>query len=85
MKKKILLYGGMSTAFIVQEMLKENGLKVYAIFDEYIKKPHFLTYANFSNKKIHFKKFIKNSTHFFVCIGMLDAIEEIRFKDFFNF
>jgi sugar O-acyltransferase (sialic acid O-acetyltransferase NeuD family) len=78
MKKKILLYGGMSTAFIVQEMLKENGLKVYAIFDEYIKKPHFLTHAKFSNKKKNFKEFIKSSTHFFVCIGMLDGILRVK-------
>jgi sugar O-acyltransferase (sialic acid O-acetyltransferase NeuD family) len=79
--KKILLYGGMSTAFIVQEMLKDNGLKTYAIFDEYIKKPHFLTHARFSNKKIHFKEFIKNSTHFFVCIGMLDGILRVKISD----
>ena len=59
--KKILLYRDVSTGFIVQEIFRETGLKVYAIFDEYIKKTDFFNNAKFSNKKIHFKEFIKNS------------------------
>jgi len=74
MKKKILLYGGMSTAFIVNEMLKENGERVYYIFDEYIDKPHFVTSARFYNKKEKLKELITECTHFFVCIGMFGGI-----------
>lgn len=76
--RKILLYGGRSTAFIVQEMLKEKKIKTYAIFDEYIDKIHFQSKALFSNKKKDLKKFISNSSHFFVAIGMLDG--ELRVK-----
>ena len=78
MKKKILLYGGMSTAFIVQEMLKENRQKVNYIFDEYIKRPHFLTTAKFINKKKELKELIKKSTHFFICIGMFGGILRVN-------
>ena len=78
MKKKILLYGGMSTAFIVQEMLSENNQKVNFIFDEYIKKLHFKTNASFFNEKKKLKELIKNSTHFFVCIGMYGGILRVN-------
>ena len=74
MKKKILLYGGMSTAFIVQEMLRDDNIKTNYIFDEYIKKPHFPTKAKFFNNKNDLINLIKNSTHFFVCIGMFGGI-----------
>jgi hypothetical protein len=32
--KKILLYRDVSTGFIVQEIFRDTGLKVYATFDE---------------------------------------------------
>ena len=70
--KKILLYGGKSTALIVNDMLKENGEYPKYIFDEYITNPQFKTRAKFSCKKR--PKFVcKNSTHFFICIGMMDG------------
>jgi len=78
MKKKILLYGGMSTAFIVQEMLKDDNIKTEYIFDEYIKKLHFHTKAKFFNDKKDLIKLIKNSTHFFVCIGMFGGILRVN-------
>lgn len=78
MKKKILLYGGMSTAFIVQEMLKDDNIKTEYIFDEYIKKLHFQTKAKFFNDKKDLIKLIKNSTHFFVCIGMFGGILRVN-------
>ncbi len=72
-KKKILLYGGKSTALIVSDMLKENGEHPKYIFDEYIKGPEFKTKASFSNKKKDLDLFIKDATHFFICIGMMDG------------
>lgn len=72
-KKKILLYGGKSTALIANDMLNDNGDHVKFIFDEYVKKLNFKTGANFSNKKKDLNIFIKKSTHFFVCIGMMDG------------
>jgi sugar O-acyltransferase (sialic acid O-acetyltransferase NeuD family) len=81
MKKKILLYGGMSTAFIVQEMLKDDKISTDYIFDEYIKKPHFQTKAKFFNEKKDLIKLIKNSTHFFVCIGMFGGILRVNISE----
>jgi sugar O-acyltransferase (sialic acid O-acetyltransferase NeuD family) len=72
--EKIFLYGGKSTAFLVQEILKEKKRKISYIFDKYIKeKPHFKTEAIFSNKKEDLLLFLKNSKYFFVCIGMMDG------------
>jgi sugar O-acyltransferase (sialic acid O-acetyltransferase NeuD family) len=84
MKKKILLYGGMSTAFIVQEMLKDENIKIDYIFDEYIKKLHFQTKANFFNDRKDLIKLIKNSTHFFVCIGMFGGILRVNISKKFR-
>ena len=70
---KILLYGGKSTALIVNEMLNDIGIKPKYIFDEYIKKISFKTKATFSNKKKDLNKFIEKSNSFFVCIGMMDG------------
>ena len=72
-KKKILLYGGKSTALIVSEMLKDKKERPKYIYDEYIKNLEFKSSANFSNKKKDLKLFIKDSTHFFICIGMMDG------------
>jgi|TARA_B110000971_G_scaffold98513_1_gene101355 acetyltransferase EpsM len=72
-KKKILIYGGKSTAYIVYDMLKESKLNPSYIFDEYLKKPSFISRAIFSNKKNDLKKFIHDSDKFFVCIGMMDG------------
>ena len=71
--EKILLYGGKSTALIVYEMLIKKKKKVDYIFDEFIKKTHFVNNAAFSNKKKDLEFFIKNSNYFFVCIGMYDG------------
>lgn len=68
----------MSTAFIVQEMLKDDNIKTEYIFDEYIKKLHFQTKAKFFNDKKDLIKLIKNSTHFFVCIGMFGGILRVN-------
>ena len=70
---KILLYGGKSTALIVSEMLKDNGINPKYIFDQYIKKLPFKSNAKFSNNKKDLEKFIEKSDLFFVCIGMLDG------------
>ena len=71
--KKILLYGGKSTALIVYEMLIEEKKNVCYIFDEFVKQTHFAHKAKFSNKKKDLGTFIKNSNFFFVCIGMYDG------------
>ena len=70
---KILLYGGKSTAYIVNSMLKNTKLEPSYIFDQYLKEPFFSSKAKFSNKKIDLKNFIKKSEKFFVCIGMMDG------------
>jgi len=72
-KKKILLYGGLSTSYIVYENLKLQNKKVDFIFDEFIKEPNYESKAKFSNKKADLKNFIKESKYFFVCIGMYDG------------
>ena len=72
-KGKILLYGAMSTSFIVHENLKEQKESVDYIFDEYLPKPNYLSNAKFSNKKKDLDLFIKKSKFFFVCIGMYDG------------
>ena len=61
---KILLYGGKSTALIVNEMLKDIGINPKYIFDEYIKKLTFKSTAKFSNNKKDLKKFIEKSNFF---------------------
>lgn len=71
--KKILFYGGKSTAYIVYNMLKDTNLEPSFIFDEYLKKSFFPSKAKFSNKKIDLKKYVKLSEKFFVCIGMMDG------------
>jgi len=73
MKKKIFLYGAKSTALIVSEMLKEKKIKPYRMFDKFVNEPTFETKIKFSNKQKDFEKFIKECTHFFVCIGMMDG------------
>ena len=78
--KKILLYGGKSTAFIVNEMLKEKKLNASYIFDNFINHLHFKTKAIFSNKKNDLNLFIKKSNYFFVCIGMMDG----KIRDFIS-
>ena len=72
-KKNILLYGGRSTALIVSDMLNDIKLKPSFIFDEYIEKLDFNTKAIFSNKKKDLDIFINKSSHFFICIGMMDG------------
>ena len=72
-KKNILLYGGKSTALIVSDMLKERRESAKFIFDEYINKLKFKSNAKFSNKKKDLNLFVKKSTHFFICIGMMDG------------
>lgn len=72
-KGKILLYGGMSTSYIVHENLKERKKKVDFIFDEYLNKPNYNSKAIFSNKKRDLREFLKKSKYFFVCIGMYDG------------
>ena len=39
---KILLYGGKSTAYIVNSMLKNTKLEPSYIFDQYLKEPFFI-------------------------------------------
>ena len=80
MKKKIFLYGGKSTAYLVHELLKEDKKKVNFIFDKYVKKIHFKFNGDFSNKPKDFNKFVENSKLFFVCIGMMDG----RLRDFIS-
>ncbi|WP_023649012.1 NeuD/PglB/VioB family sugar acetyltransferase [Candidatus Pelagibacter ubique] len=70
---KILLYGGLSTSYLVYENLKSQNKKVDFIFDEFIKKANYKSKAKFSNKKTDLKNFIKQSKYFFVCIGMYDG------------
>ena len=64
MKKKIFLYGGKSTSFLVHELLKEDKKKVSYIFDRYLKKPHFKYTGKFSNKPTDFHKFVSDSKLF---------------------
>ena len=71
--KKIFLYGGKSTAYLVQELLLEKKKKTHYIFDKFVKNLHFLTKAEFSNKKKDLSIFVNNSEYFFVCIGMMDG------------
>ena len=75
MKKnnKIFLYGGKSTAYLVQEILLEKKKKTSYIFDKYLKKIHFETKAKFSNRKKDLIKFLNDSQYFFICIGMVDG------------
>ena len=68
---KILLYGGKSTAYIVNSMLKNTKLEPSYIFDQYLKSL-FSSKAKFSNKKIDLKILLKNQKSF-VCIGMMDG------------
>ena len=82
-KKKILIYGGKSTAFIVSEMLKDKKIKIKFIFDEYLKKPYFVSTAKFSNKKKDLINFMKMSNYFFVCIGMMDGKLRDYISNFF--
>lgn len=72
-KEKVFLYGAKSTALIVSKMLEEKKIKVHRIFDKYVDEPTFKTNIGFSNKEEEFKKFVKECSHFFVCIGMMDG------------
>ena len=83
MKKKILLYGGKSTAYIIHDMLKEKKITPTFIFDEYIEKPYFKSNCKFSNKTTDLKIFVQKSNHFFVCIGMMDGMLRDYVSNFF--
>ena len=48
---KILLYGGKSTAYIVNSMLKNTKLEPSYIFDQYLKEPFFHLRQNSQIKK----------------------------------
>ena len=50
-KKKILLYGGKSTVFIVSEMLKDKKERPKYIYDEYIKNLEFKSQPSSQIKK----------------------------------
>ena len=78
--KKIFLYGGKSTSYLVQEILLEKKKNVHYIFDKFIKKLHFKSNAKFSNKKSDLNKFLNDSEYFFVCIGMMDG----KLRDFIS-
>ncbi len=75
MKKnsKIFLYGGKSTAYLVQEILLERKKKTSYIFDKYLEEIHFETKAKFSNRKEDLINFLNDSEYFFICIGMVDG------------
>ena len=73
MSKKILLYGARSTGYIFYEMLKEKKIYPKYLFDPFLKKPIFKSNLIFSNKKKDFEIFLKNSSHFLVCIAREDG------------
>lgn len=73
MKKKIILYGAKSTGYIFYEMLNEKKIKPKYLFDPFLKKPYFKNNLIFSSKKTDFVKFLKDSTHFIVCIAREDG------------
>ena len=73
MKKKILLYGAKSTAYIIYELLKEKKINAKYLFDPFLKKPLFQNNLIFSNKKKDFLKFLSDTTNFAVCIGREDG------------
>ena len=73
MTKKIILYGAKSTGYIFYEILKEKKIKPKYLFDPFLKKPFFKNNLIFSYKKQDFLKFLKNSTHFIVCIAREDG------------
>ena len=73
MSKKILLYGARSTGYILYEMLKEKKIYPKYLFDPFLNKPIFKSNLIFSNKKKDFKIFLKNSSHFLVCIAREDG------------
>lgn len=73
MKKKIILYGAKSTGYIFYEMLIEKKIKPKYLFDPFLKKPYFKNNLIFSYKKNDFIKFLKDSSHFIVCIAREDG------------
>ena len=73
MRNNILLYGSKSTAYIIYEILKENKKKPKYLFDPFLKKIPFKNNLIFSSSVEVFKKFIKNSKYFAVCIAREDG------------
>lgn len=66
---KILLWGGKSKARIAEAMLQDEGQNVSYIFDPFIDKPDFDTKAKFGKAAEDLKSFLRDTTHFLVCIG----------------
>jgi acetyltransferase-like isoleucine patch superfamily enzyme len=78
-KKKILLYGGGAHAYVVENAIKNYNCRtgnyiinkkffVSYIYDDFLKKPFYITKAKFLNKEIELKKNEKNIDAFIVCI-----------------
>ena len=54
---KILLYGGKSTAYIVNSMLKDTKVEPSYIFDQYLKEPFFSSKAKHLKDSLSFAFF----------------------------
>ena len=69
---KIMLWGGVSKARIVIEMISQiykEKAKVIGVFDSTISKMPFETNIKLYSEKSDLKYLCKNATHFIVCIG----------------
>lgn len=67
---KVLLWGGMSKAKIIDEMLREsNSGEVKIIFDHTIEQASFNTQAIFTNNIKELKHLLQEVTSYVVCIG----------------
>ena len=59
-------------------MLRESNKIPKYIFDPFSKKPYFKNKSIFSNSTIDFKKFVKNSKFFYVCIAREDGFARYK-------
>lgn len=80
--KKILLWGGKSKARIVESMLADRGESVAYIFDPFLENPSFETASQFGNDSATLRLFLKDTTHFVVCVGGSHGYERTQISRF---
>ena len=76
MIKKVLFWGAKYKAGIIYDLITKNkilanskNLSVKFLFDPNLKKPQFLSKAEFTNDVMKLKNFVKKSDFFVTCIG----------------
>jgi sugar O-acyltransferase (sialic acid O-acetyltransferase NeuD family) len=82
---RVLLWGGMSKARIIDEMLREsNSGEVKIIFDNTIQQVPFDTQAKFTSNIIELKNLLEEVTSYVVCIGAENGFARFKTSNYLD-